>query len=399
MKKVVLAYSGGLDTSVAIKWLKEKYDSTVIAVVVNIGQKSDFDSIKEKALKTGAEEAIIINAQEEFLEEYVLPAIKANALYEGKYPLISSLSRPLIAKHLVKVAREKKAEALAHGCTGKGNDQVRFETTFAALAPDLDIIAPVRDWSMSREDEIEFALKNNIPVSMTKESPYSIDENIWGRTIECGALEDPWIEPPEEIFELTKGKSEITDKTITISFNQGKPVSLNSKETGLENIVKELNAIVGSYGFGRVDMIENRLVGIKSREIYEAPAALAIILAHSDLESLTMERELNHFKKHIDDKYAELIYYGQWYSPLKEALDAFIDNTQKMVSGEVKLKLMPGNCSIVGRRSNMSLYQYELATYEKEDEFEHGAAKGFIDIFSLPVKIWAKARNRQSNSK
>ncbi len=395
MEKVVLAYSGGLDTSVAIKWLIQDKKYEVIAVILDVGQDEDFESIKEKALNTGASEALVVDAKDEFLAEYAFRALKANALYEGKYPLISSLSRPLIAKHMVKVAREKKATALAHGCTGKGNDQVRLESAFAALSPDLEVIAPVREWAMSRMEEIEYARKHNIPVKLTKENPYSIDENIWGRAVECGVLEDPWEEPPSDIYVLTKiDESKVSDEII-IGFEEGKPISLNGDNIGFFELISMLNKIIGPYGFGRVDMIENRLVGIKSREIYEAPAALALIMAHSDLEYLTLERDLHHYKRIIEEKYAELIYYGHWFSPLREALDAFISETQKFVNGEVRLKVVPGDCSVTGRRSKNSLYQYKLATYEQDDQFKHSSSKGFIDIFTLPVKVWANSRKNK----
>ncbi len=393
--KVVLAYSGGLDTSVAIKWLEEKYNLDVIAVTVDVGQIEELDKIRERGLKIGAKDFYLIDAKEEFAQDFILKALKANALYEGKYPLVSSLSRPLIAKHLVKVAEKVKASFVAHGCTGKGNDQVRFEVSIVALNPELKIIAPIREWKMSRQEAIEYAQKHDIPVEVTKKSPYSVDENLWGRTIECGILEDPWLEPPEEAFKLTVAPEQASEKPkyLEIAFEKGKPVALNGKNLPLIKIINQVNKIAGESGFGRVDMIENRLVGIKSREVYEVPGALSLITAHCDLEDLTLERELLHFKSRMEIKYAELIYYGLWYSPLKEALDAFFEKTQESVSGTVKLKYYKGSCQVVGRKSEKALYDYSLATYEKrEDLFSHDSAKGFIELFGLPIKTWAKKK-------
>lgn len=395
--KVVLAYSGGLDTSVAIKWLQENYGFEVIALVIDLGQPADFEAITKKALGIGAIKAEVIEAKKEFAESFVLPALKANALYEGKYSLATALARPLIAKYLVEQAEKDKAEAVAHGCTGKGNDQVRFELSVAALNPSLQIVAPIREWKISREEAINYAKEHNIPVPVSKKSPYSVDENLWGRSCECGALEDPSNEPPEDAFVWTKSLKKAPDKPgcLEINFEKGKPVSINGKKMDLVEIIEELNQIGGEHGIGRVDMVENRLVGIKSREIYECPAAEILIAAHKDLESLTLEREMAHFKMSTEQKYAELVYYGQWFSPLKEALDAFIDETQTNVSGAVKVRLHKGNCVVVGRKSTESLYDVSLATYEAADAFSHESAKGFIELFGLPIKVWAKKQKKK----
>ncbi len=395
MEKVVLAYSGGLDTSVLIRKLSEEYNLQVISVILDVGQGGNLEEARERAISLGAAESILVNAVEEFVNDFISPAIKANALYEGKYPLVSALSRPLIAKYLVKIAKEKKASFIAHGCTGKGNDQVRFEFSISALAPEIKVLAPVREKAISRDEAIKYAREKNIPIPVSKEKPYSIDENLWGRTAECGSLEDPWQEPPEEAFELTSSleNAPFQGEHVEIGFKEGVPVSLNSEEISLEEIIKRLNRLGGKHGFGRVDMVENRLVGIKSREVYEVPAALAIIKAHEDLESLTLERDVFHYKKYLEPKFAELIYYGQWFSPLREALQAFFEKTQENVSGTVKLKFYKGSAFVVGRKSPYSLYDYSLATYEGEkDLFSHKSAKGFIDIFGLPLKVWARKK-------
>lgn len=392
--KVVLAYSGGLDTSVSIRWLQEKYDMDVIALTVNLGQSGNMSEVKEKALQIGAVQAAVVDAQDEFVEEYILPALKANALYEGKYPLATALGRPLIVKHLVKKAEESKAGAIAHGCTGKGNDQVRFDVGVAALNPDLKVIAPLREWEMTRDEEIDYAKKHSIPISVSKSSSYSIDENLWGRSIECGVLEDPWAEPPPEVYKMTANPEDAPDKAayVEVSFEKGKPYALNGQKMSLVDLIAKMNQLAGQHGFGRIDMVENRLVGIKSREIYEAPAGLALILAHSAIEDLTLERELLHYKAQVEQKYGALVYNGLWFSPLKEALDAFIDKTQGAVSGQVKLKLFKGGATVVGRKSPYSLYDYALATYDKKDLFPHKAAKGFIEVWGLPLKVWSKRK-------
>ncbi|MCL5291252.1 MAG: argininosuccinate synthase [Actinobacteria bacterium] len=394
--RVVLAYSGGLDTSVAIKWLQENYDLEVVAVAVDVGQNADFDAIIDKAFKAGAIHAEVVDAKRNFIEHFILPSLKANALYEGKYPLVASLSRPLIAKVLVEVAEGTGAAFLAHGCTGKGNDQVRFEVSFRALNPNLGVIAPIREWKMSREQAIDYAKKHGIPVPVTKESPYSVDENLWGRTIECGALEDPWVEPPEDAFALTTDPKRAPDEPIYIGigFEKGVPVELDGERMEAYDLIKRVEGLGGEHGFGRVDMMENRLVGIKSREVYEVPAALALIMGHRDLEDLTLDRELLHYKSLVEKEYAEMVYYGLWYSPLKEALDAFVEKTQESVTGTVRLKLYKGSCSVVGRQSPNALYSYELATYQPGDIFSHESAEGFIKLWGLPVETWARVRRR-----
>ncbi|MGE5587091.1 MAG: argininosuccinate synthase [Clostridia bacterium] len=395
-RKVVLAYSGGLDTSVAIRWIKERYSAEVIAVAVDVGAKKDLDFIKEKALKVGACRSYVVDARREFLEDYAFKSLKANGLYEGKYPLSAALSRPLIAKILVDIARAEGADAVAHGCTGKGNDQVRFDVSIAALAPDLRVIAPVREWPMSREDEIEYAREHGIPVPVTSASPYSIDENLWGRSIECGVLEDPWCEPPEDAFMWTSAPEQCPDSPtyVEVGFEAGVPVSLDGVSVDPVEMVTSLNMLCGACGVGRIDQVENRLVGIKSREVYEAPAAVALIAAHRDLESLTLPRETYHMKQAIDQKYAELAYFGLWFSPLREALDAFIDKTQETVTGVVRLRLFKGSVAVAGRKSPHSLYDHSLATYDKHDAFNHAASEGFIQIFGLPTVVAARARSR-----
>jgi argininosuccinate synthase len=387
-KKVVLAYSGGLDTSVAIKWLADKgYD--VIAYMADVGQNADYDTYRKRAIKTGAVKVIVDDLKNEFVNDFIFKALKANALYEGNYLLATALSRPVIAKGLVEVAQKEHAEAVAHGCTGKGNDQVRFEVTTMALDPKLKIIAPVREWELkTRSEEIEYAKDNNIPIDTTKKKPYSIDVNLWGISIESGKLEDPYYEPDEDIYCLTKGINKASAKPayVEIEFKKGVPVKLDGKAMGGVSLISKLAEIAGDAGVGRSDMIENRLVGIKSREIYEAPAGWTLYTAHKALESLVLDRELLHFKETISLKYAELVYYGLWYTPLREALDKFIDQTQKRVNGVVKLKLHKGNCSVVGRKSPDSLYKKELATYEKGDVFDQSLAKGFIELWGLPYK-------------
>ncbi|MEW6524678.1 MAG: argininosuccinate synthase [Bacillota bacterium] len=396
--KVVLAYSGGLDTSVCIKWLEDRYQAQVIALTADVGQGRDMDAIRDKALKAGAVAAHVADVRDEFITEYCWPALKANAMYEGKYPLSASLSRPLIAKLLVDVARAEGAKAVAHGCTGKGNDQVRFDVSVAALAPDLKVIAPVREWPMSREEEIEYALTHNIPVPVTRGSPYSIDQNLWGRSIECGPLEDPWVEPPADAFEWTAAPEQAptAPEYLTISFDRGVPTGINGRAMKGTEIVAELNATGGRHGVGRIDHVENRLVGIKSREIYECPAAIILLAAHQDLESLNLTRETAQFKPLLEQKYAELAYEGLWYSPLRNALQAFIDTTQENIVGEVRVKLYRGTCQVVGRRSPYALYDYHLATYDASDTFRHDSAAGFIDIWGLPTRVHAAVNTAQA---
>jgi argininosuccinate synthase len=392
--RVVLAYSGGLDTSVAVKWIGEEWGAEVIALAVDVGQgvDDDWDTIRARALAAGAVEAIVVDARAEYAEDFVTPALRANALYEGKYPLVSALSRPVIVRHLVSAAREHNADAVAHGCTGKGNDQVRFEVSTRALAPDLEVLAPVREWGLTREDSIEYAAKHGIPIRVRKDSPYSVDENLWGRTIECGILEDPWIEPPEEVYALT---SKATDaprepRELAIGFEGGVPVTLDGAPTPLHELVPAVSAAVGAYGWGRIDMVENRRVGIKSREIYECPGSLALLLAHADLESITLERDLMREKARLEPRYAELVYDGLWHSPLRRSLDAFVNASQAPVTGEVRLRLEPGRCFVAGRRAEHGLYDYELATYAAADAFRHEDAAGFVRLWGLGVETVAR---------
>ncbi|MEZ5203877.1 MAG: argininosuccinate synthase [Acidimicrobiales bacterium] len=396
---MVLAYSGGLDTSVAVRWMIENWGVEVICLAVDVGQASDdWDVVKERAKAAGALEAIVVDARKEFAEDFVAPALKANAMYEGRYPLVSALSRPVIVKHLVETARYHGAQAVAHGCTGKGNDQVRFEVSTRALAPDLEVLAPVRGWGMTREDSILYAYDHQIPIQATKEKVYSIDDNLWGRAIECGEMEDPWAVPPPGVWLLTK-PTETEPRDIVIGFEQGAPVSIDGERLEMLEIIERLNAVVGSYGWGRIDMVENRRVGIKSRETYECPAALALILAHKDLESICLERDLDREKARIEPRYAELIYDGLWFSPLKESFDAFVDKSQEFVTGEVRLRLAPGSCTVDGRRSEHSLYDYELATYDAADTFRHEDSAGFVRLWGLGIETWSsrQASKRPSN--
>ncbi len=390
-KRVVLAYSGGLDTSVAVAWLQEEMGLEVIAVAVDVGQEGagvEMDKVRERALAAGAIEAEVIDAKDEYAADFLVPALKANAMYEGRYPLVSALSRPVIVKHLVDAARRHGADAVGHGCTGKGNDQVRFEVSTRALAPDLEVIAPARNWGLTRDESIRYAETRGIPITATREKLYSIDDNLWGRAIECGEMEDPWRQPPPGVWLLTKQTA--TDECdVEISFEAGVPVALDGEKISLVELINRLNAIVGSYGWGRIDMVENRRVGIKSRETYECPAALALILAHNDLESITLERDLAREKARLEPRYAELIYDGLWFSPLKRAYDAFIDDSQKFVTGDVRLHLSPGSCRVTGRRSPDALYDYELATYDAADTFRHADSEGFVRLWGLSVQTWA----------
>ncbi|WP_409297239.1 argininosuccinate synthase [Peribacillus sp. SCS-26] len=387
-EKIVLAYSGGLDTSVAIKWLQEQgFD--VVACCLDVGEGKDLEFIKQKALTVGAVKSYVLDVKEEFAIDYALTALQAHTLYEGKYPLVSALSRPLIAKKLVEVAEAENAAAVAHGCTGKGNDQVRFEVSIQALNPNLKVIAPVREWSWSREEEINYAVQNDIPIPVNLDSPYSIDQNLWGRSNECGVLEDPWAAPPEEAYELTSSLEEAPDTPdyAEIEFEQGVPVKLNGVSYPLSSLILELNKLAGKHGVGRIDHVENRLVGIKSREVYECPAALTLIKAHKELEDITLVKEVAHFKPVIEKKMTELIYEGLWFSPLRDALSAFLAETQKTVTGTVRVKLFKGHSIVEGRKSDYSLYNEKLATYTSDDEFDHAAAVGFISLWGLPTKV------------
>ncbi|APH04087.1 argininosuccinate synthase [Bacillus weihaiensis] len=394
MKKVVLAYSGGLDTSVAIKWLQEQgYE--VVACCLDVGEGKDTAFVQQKALQVGAVESYMIDAKEEYAYDFALLALQAHALYEGKYPLVSALSRPLIAKKLVEIAEKENAVAIAHGCTGKGNDQVRFEVSIKALNPDLEVLAPVREWGWSREEEIEYAVKHDIPIPINLDSPYSIDQNLWGRSNECGILEDPWAAPPEGAYDLTVPleKTPNEPEIIEIAFEKGVPVKLNDQEYPLHELILELNEVAGKHGVGRIDHVENRLVGIKSREVYECPGAMTLIKAHKELEDLTLVKEVAHFKPMIENKLTEVIYNGLWFSPLKDALHAFLKETQKFVTGTVRVKLFKGHAIVEGRKSEYSLYDEKLATYTKDDAFDHNAAVGFIELWGLPTKVNSMVKN------
>lgn len=390
-QKIAVAYSGGLDTSVIVKWLQEKYGAEVITVTGDLGQKKELSGVPEKAYKTGAKKVYVQDLRDEFVEGYIFPALKAGALYEHSYPMATSLGRPLLAKALVQVARRERCTAVAHGCTGKGNDQVRFEASIAALAPDLKVLAPLRIWEFkSREEEIAYCERHGIPVSATKKSPYSIDENVWGTAIECGVLEDPMVEPPADAYQRTVSPQEAPEKPtyVTIEFKYGVPVALNGKRMKGFYIIDELNEIAGANGVGRLDLVENRLVGIKSREVYEAPGAVVLHFAHQELERLTLEKEVAHYKAKMAQDYATLVYNGLWFTPLRAAMDAFINDTQQTVNGLVKVKLYKGNVEIAGRTSPNSLYDTKLATYTQEDTFDHKASEGYIKIFSLPMKTF-----------
>jgi argininosuccinate synthase len=392
-KKVVLAYSGGVDTSVCIPYLKTEWGvEEVITLAADLGQGDELEPVRKKALDSGASESLVIDATESFIQEYAFPAIQANALYENRYPLSTALARPLIAKLLVEAAEKYGADAVAHGCTGKGNDQVRFDVSIAALNPNLKVLAPAREWGMSREETIAYGERFGIPAPVKKSSPYSIDRNLLGRSIEAGPLEDPWTEPLEEIYALTKAIADTPNEPeyVEIGFEKGLPTHLNGEAFNPVALITRLNELVGNHGVGRIDMLENRLVGIKSREIYETPALLVLIQAHRDLESLTLTADVTHYKRGIEETYSQLVYNGLWYSPLKGALDAFVQQTQTRVSGTVRVKLFKGNATIVGRQSANSLYSPDLATYGAEDKFDHKAAEGFIYVWGLPTRVWSQ---------
>lgn len=394
-EKVVLAYSGGLDTSVEIAWLKNKgYD--VIACCIDVGEGKDLEEIKQKGLAVGAVESIVIDAKKEFAEEYCLPALQGHAYYENKYPLVSALSRPLIVKHLVAVAKKYGATAIAHGCTGKGNDQVRFEVGIHALAPEMKIEDPIREVHWSREEEIDYAKENGIPVPITKKSPYSIDENLWGRANECGILENPWNSAPEDAYARTNALEDTPNEAdvITLTFENGVPVKLNDEALQLDVLIQKLDKLAGKHGIGRIDHVENRLVGIKSREVYECPAATVLMAAHKDIEDITLEKSLAHFKIYIEDKLADVIYNGLWFSPLMNSLLAFIKESQKDVNGTVRVKLFKGNVICEGRKSANSLYDEKLATYTSADEFDQEAAAGFIKLYGLPTQVYAQVHQK-----
>ena len=394
-EKVVLAYSGGLDTSVEIAWLKNKgYD--VIACCIDVGEGKDLEEIKQKGLAVGAVESIVIDAKKEFAEEYCLPALQGHAYYENKYPLVSALSRPLIVKHLVEVAKKYGATAIAHGCTGKGNDQVRFEVGIHALAPEMKIEDPIREVHWSREEEIDYAKENGIPVPITKKSPYSIDENLWGRANECGILENPWNSAPKDAYARTNALEDTPNEAdvITLTFENGVPVKLNDEALQLDVLIQKLDKLAGKHGIGRIDHVENRLVGIKSREVYECPAATVLMAAHKDIEDITLEKSLAHFKIYIEDKLADVIYNGLWFSPLMNSLLAFIKESQKDVNGTVRVKLFKGNVICEGRKSANSLYDEKLATYTSADEFDQEAAAGFIKLYGLPTQVYAQVHQK-----
>jgi argininosuccinate synthase len=393
-EKIVLAYSGGLDTSVAVRWLKEERSYEVIALTVDVGMQRQREEVQSRALATGAAKFVWREAQETFVRHFAFPALAAGALYQGRYPLATALARPLIARELVEAARAEGATAVGHGCTGKGNDQVRFDVSVQALAPELRIVAPVRDWDMDREAEIAYAQERSIPVPVTRDSPYSIDENLWGRSVECGVLEDPWQEPPPEVYEWTVAPTEAPDAPayVEIGFEAGLPVSLDGRETAPASLVLRLNELAGEHGVGRVDMVEDRLVGIKSREIYEAPAAVTLLAAHEALEQMTLSKDQRRLKARIAQEYAEIIYNGLWFTAHHQDLAAYVQSTQRYVTGTVKVKLHKGTATAVGRKSPRSLYDFSLATYDRSDRFDKTAAPGFIHIWGLPVRVQAQAQ-------
>ncbi|MCF8522537.1 MAG: argininosuccinate synthase [Pontimonas sp.] len=391
-ERVVLAYSGGLDTSVGIGWLKDATGKEVVALAVDVGQGGEnMEDIRQRALDCGAVEAIVVDAKDEFATEFVMPALRANALYQKRYPLVSALSRPLISKHLARVARELGADSVAHGCTGKGNDQVRFEAAVAALAPELTSIAPIRDLALTRDKAIAYAEEHGLPIKQSKKNPYSVDKNVWGRAVETGLLEDPWNAPGDGVWEYTDDPAQgLPAEDVVIRFAEGIPVAIDGKAVTPLQAIEMMNSVAGRHGVGRIDIIEDRLVGIKSREVYEAPAGIALITAHEELENLVLERDLGRYKRKIEADWANLVYDGLWFSDLKRSLDAFIAHTQRHVSGDIRLKLQSGVAMVTGRMSDQSLYDFDLATYDTGDTFDQSHAKGFIELWSLPSKISAK---------
>ena len=395
--KVVLAYSGGLDTSVAIKWLREKHNLDVIALAVDVGNEPDFPAIREKALQLGAVKALVTDARVPFVADYVFPALKANAIYEGQYPLATALGRPLMAKLLVEAALEEGAAAVAHGCTGKGNDQVRFDVSVAALAPNLKIIAPAREWGMNREETIAYAQRHGIPIPVTADSPYSLDQNLWGRAIECGVIEDPWTEPPDDAFIWARALADTPDEPeyIEIGFEKGVPVAVDGKEMDGITLIQQVNDLAGKHGVGRIDHVEDRVVGIKSREVYEAPAAVVLLQAHRALEAMTLSRAQLRFKRTVDEEYADLVYNGLWFTALRQDLAAYVESSQRFVTGTVRLKLFKGGSRVVGRKSPYSLYRHDLATYDKGDVFDQSAAVGFIHLWGLTAKTQAQVQDTE----
>jgi len=392
MDRIVLAYSGGLDTSVAVPWLAEQYNAEVICATLDLGQGKELESVRERALAAGAIRCHVLDAREEFADKYILPALQAGAIYEGSYPLATALGRPLIARKLVEIARIEGANSIAHGCTGKGNDQVRIDVSARALMPGVRVIAPAREWGMTRPDEIEYARKRGIPVPVTVASPYSTDANLWGRSIECGVLEDPWVEPPADVYTLTKDPARCPDAPayIELRFEKGVPVAVNDVPMPFMDIIASVGTIAGAHGVGRIDMVENRLVGIKSREIYEAPAAVVLHMAHRELEGFVSPRDLLRLKQEMSLKYADMVYNGVWYSPVREAIDALVANIQQRVTGVIRVKLFKGSSHVVGRKSPYALYDHGLATYDGGDTFDHGAAVGFIKIYGLPIETVAR---------
>jgi argininosuccinate synthase len=392
MERIVLAFSGGLDTSVAIPWLAEKYRAEVVTVTVDLGQGASPEDVRERALAIGAARAHVIDARDEFARDFILPALQAGAMYEGRYPLATALGRPLIAKYLVEIAHIEGTNAVAHGCSGKGNGQVRMDISARALDPDIKVIAPAREWDLTWNDEIDYARERGIPLSTAADSPYSTDANLWGRSIECGELDDPWIEPTEDIYILTKEPTESPDRPayVEIAFERGVPVSINGIAMSMVELVSSLDTIAGAHAVGRVDMVENRLVGIKSREIYEAPAAVVLHMAHKELQSFVTPRDLERLTSELGVKYADLVYNGLWYTPTREAIDALVRKVQEKVTGVIRLKLFKGDCRVVGRRSPYALYDLAMATHDEADAFDHAAGEGFVKIWGLPVEIAAR---------